>query len=50
MRSKAQSLGYILNEYGLYKLDNDKKKRIKINSEKDIFNKLNMEYISPENR
>ena len=50
MRSKAQKLGYILNEYGLYKLDNDKKKRIKINSEKDIFDKLNMEYLCPENR
>jgi DNA polymerase beta len=50
MRSKAQSMGYILNEYGLYKLNNDKKKKIKVNSEKDIFDKLEIEFISPDKR
>lgn len=46
MRMKAIKLGYKLNEYGIYKND----KRIKIKSEKDIFDELGMEYIKPENR
>lgn len=50
MRAKAQNMGYILNEYGLYKLIDDKKKRIKINSEKDIFDKLEIDFICPEKR
>lgn len=50
MRTVAEQLGYLLNEYGLYKLDGNKRKRIKITSEKDIFDKLGMEYLPPEKR
>ena len=46
MRYIAKKQGYKLNEFGLFKNN----KRIKINSEKDIFNKLGLEYIKPENR
>lgn len=50
MRRLAEQLGYLLNEYGLYKLNGDKKKRIKINSEKDVFDVLGMEYLDPNKR
>ena len=46
LRKKAKLLGYKLNEYGLYKNDN----KIKINSEKDIFEKLGLSYIKPNDR
>ena len=46
MRQKAKKLGYKLNEYGLYK----KKKLIKVNSEKDIFDKLKLDFKEPRNR
>ena len=47
MRSQAKKLGLVLNQYGLY----DKSgKSIKVNSEKDIFDALQMKYISPEDR
>ena len=46
MRMIAKSMGYILNEYGLF----NKKKMIEIKSEKDIFTILNMEYIDVKNR
>jgi DNA polymerase/3'-5' exonuclease PolX len=36
-----------LNEYYLFDENN---KKIKIKSEKDIFKKLNLEFINPENR
>ena len=47
MRQIAIDSGYKLNEYGLYDENN---KLIKANSEKEIFEHLNMEYISPEFR
>lgn len=52
IRSLAQHLGYMLNEYGLYKLDKDgnKETKIKINSEKDVFDVLGLEYIEPSLR
>ena len=50
MRLVAIKLGYKLNEYGLFKIKNDKAYRIKITSEKDIFDKLHMEYLNPEDR
>lgn len=50
MRSLAEQLGYMLNEYGLYKLNGKKMTRIKITSEKDVFDKLGMEYLVPEKR
>ena len=48
MREHAINMGYKLSEYGLY--EEKTKKKIKINSEKDIFDKLGLEYISPEKR
>jgi len=50
IRLLAGQLGYLLNEYGLYKLNDNKKIRIKITSEKDIFDKLGLEYLVPELR
>ncbi|QKF93827.1 DNA-dependent DNA polymerase family X [Fadolivirus algeromassiliense] len=50
MRALAEQLGYMLNEYGLYRLNGEKKTRIKITSEKDVFDKLGMEYLPPEKR
>jgi DNA polymerase/3'-5' exonuclease PolX len=47
MRRIAISMGYTLNEYFLL---NEKKNAFKINSEKDIFEKLNMEYLQPKYR
>ena len=47
MRHHAINLGYTLNEYGLY---DEKGKMIKVNSEEEIFSKLNMEYLVPELR
>ena len=52
MRSFANSKGYTINEYGIYKLKPDKTKGIKIKTitEKDIFSVLKLEYVEPENR
>ena len=50
MRRLAEQLGYLLNEYGLYKLDGLKKIRIRIESEKDVFDELGMEYLEPSQR
>jgi DNA polymerase/3'-5' exonuclease PolX len=50
MRGVATSMGYLLNEYGLFKLQNGKKKLIKTSSEKEIFEALGMEYLPPEKR
>ena len=51
MRHQAKKRGMILNEYGLYKIDdNDNKTLIKINSEEDIFKKLGMKYLTPTER
>ncbi len=47
MRMIAQSMSMTLNEYGLYTKDN---KRIPAKSEKEIFDKLKMEYVVPELR
>jgi len=47
MRQIADSMGYLLNEYGLY----DKNKQMVIvNSEADIFRTLGLEYLNPVNR
>ena len=46
MRNKAIDLGYMLNEYGLYKNG----KPFEINNEKDIFKLLNETFIEPELR
>lgn len=50
MRGLAINLGYKLNEYGLYKIKNGKAIRVKVNSEKDIFDELGMDYIEPKDR
>lgn len=50
MRSVAISLGYKLNEYGLFRKKGDRYIRLNITSEKDIFKKLNMEYVKPKDR
>jgi DNA polymerase beta len=51
MRNIAKLLGYKLNEYGLYKIkSSDKFKLVKVKSEKDIFNILDMEYLEPSQR
>ena len=46
MRQKAKNMGMKLNEHSLLKNN----KRIPINSEKELFDILEMEYIKPENR
>lgn len=50
MRSLAKKNGFLLNEYGLYKLIKGRKVRISVTTEQDIFSKLNMKYINPVNR
>jgi DNA polymerase/3'-5' exonuclease PolX len=47
IRLHANHLGYTLSEYGLF---DSSDKMVKINSEKDIFNILGMEYLTPELR
>jgi len=49
MRIKAKKLNYILSEYGLYNIIS-RKMLNNFSSEKEIFNKLDMEYIEPKNR
>jgi DNA polymerase/3'-5' exonuclease PolX len=47
MRYKAKKLNYKLNEYGLF---DSKGQQIIVLSEQEIFHKLNMEYLTPDNR
>jgi DNA polymerase/3'-5' exonuclease PolX len=47
MRGVALSMGYTLNEYRLL---NDKGKIMKVESEQDVFDYLNMEYMLPKER
>lgn len=47
MRKHAKDLGYKLNQYGLY---NNKGKKIKITTEKQIFKLLGVDYKKPEDR
>ena len=47
MRHIAKTHEYKLNEYGLYDKNNNK---ININSERDVFKKLEMEYLPPRLR
>lgn len=51
MRKEAIKRHMLLNEYGLYKVDkNEVKTPIKITSERDVFEKLGMDYLSPKER
>jgi DNA polymerase/3'-5' exonuclease PolX len=47
MRGVAKSKNYKLNEYNL---EDEKGNKIKVKSEKDIFDKLEMEYLEPHQR
>jgi DNA polymerase beta len=47
MRTIAINMDYLLNEYGLF---DENKKMIKVKSEKDIFNILGLEYLTPDKR
>lgn len=47
MRLNAIAHDYTLNEYGLY---DEKNKMFKVNSEKEIFDILGMEYLTPDKR
>lgn len=49
IRLIAKKKGLLLNEYGLFSINN-KKKLIFVDSEKEIFKLLNINYISPKNR
>jgi DNA polymerase/3'-5' exonuclease PolX len=48
MRQQAKKDGFKLNEYGLYKISDMTK--INVESEEDIFKKLGMEYVKPQDR
>jgi DNA polymerase/3'-5' exonuclease PolX len=51
MRGIAKQKGYLLNQFGLFKLPFKKgDKPLNVKSEKDIFKKLNLPYVRPENR
>ena len=47
MRFTAKKLNYKLNEYGLF---DEHDNQIIVLSEQDIFHKLNIPYLNPENR
>ena len=47
IRQHAKKLGYTLNQHGLFKKDGSK---ILANTEEEIFDKLNLEYVSPKKR
>jgi DNA polymerase/3'-5' exonuclease PolX len=53
MRQVAKTMGYKLNEYGLFKEKKDgtfSDNPIKVKSEKDIFKKLKLDYLEPPER
>lgn len=50
MRGYAKHLGYRLNQNGLFKIEGNKLNLIVANSEKDIFDILKLQYVSPEYR
>lgn len=50
MRMVAKKKGYLLNEYGLYKININGKKRVPVESEKDIFDILDLVYLEPKDR
>jgi DNA polymerase/3'-5' exonuclease PolX len=49
MRLTAKKQGYLLNQYGLFSLTGNKK-RFDAKSENDIFKKLKLDYLLPEER
>lgn len=51
IREHARKLGYKLNEYNLVKyLPNDNEEIIKIETEKDVFDELELQYLFPQER
>ncbi|XWV24852.1 DNA polymerase family X [Tupanvirus deep ocean] len=54
MRTAAKKRGMILNEYGLYILDDEDedgvRTPVKVTSEADVFEALGMDYLTPEER
>ena len=51
IRLIAKKKGFLLNEYGLFKIKENKTKvKIPVKNEEDIFNKLDMKYVKPEDR
>lgn len=50
MRRIAKEKGYRLSEYALYDIDTNNKVDIDINSEKDIFDFLKIDYMEPNDR
>lgn len=50
MRLDAKKKGYLINEYGLFKISKKENKLIETEKEEDIFKELDMEYIEPQNR
>ena len=49
MRAYAASIGYVLNEHGLFDKESNQS-ILTANTEEDIFTFLNHEYIEPKNR
>lgn len=50
MRSKAKTMGYLLNQNGMYLKKNGKLRDVSVKSERDIFDKLGMTYMPPSGR
>jgi len=50
IRGIAKKKGFLLNEYGLYKLTKTHKIKLNITSEEDIFKKLKIKYVLPNKR
>lgn len=50
MRLNAKKKGYLINEYGLYKINKPENILIETLTEEDIFKVLKMEYLEPEDR
>lgn len=50
LRILAEHQGYKLNEYGLFKINDKKLIKVAGSKEKDIYEKLGLEYIEPELR
>lgn len=50
MRGIAKKKDYKLSEYGLYKIKDNKKIKIKVNSELEIFDILGIAYLDPKER
>lgn len=50
VRKHAQEIGYSLNEYGLHKVEDKSKTIIPVDSEKEIFDILGIDYVDPIDR